>query len=306
MHTHSNISDGELAPEMLIKEAANRGLTAIALTDHDTINGLESAKNAVKSLENNESFRFIPGIEVNINWTRKSVYGIPGLGLGGEFHLLGLGIHSPSVDFLSAVDKLFRRREIRNNEMLDRMFELSLISPGLSVKEWENGGREDVKKELTALSGGHSLGRPHFAAFLTRHRIVKDVKAAFARYLSVGKPLYVPKEGLYFDEAAVIIRNSGGIPVLAHPASLYMSWGRLPVLIKKLKEMGLMGIEAWHPIAKNSSSRRFEALGKSLGLYITEGSDFHGKFSPDRALGYSGKNRKISEDVLEAIPELNR
>ena len=106
-------------------------------------------------------------------------------------------------------------------------------------------------------------------------------------------------------EAVSLIRESGGISVLAHPISLYVAWGRLPDLIKALKEMGLSGLEAWHPIAKNGSCRRLETLAKSLGLYVTEGSDFHGAVSPDRKLGHSGKYRKISETVLDLIPELN-
>jgi predicted metal-dependent phosphoesterase TrpH len=86
--------------------------------------------------------------------------------------------------------------------------------------------------------------------------------------------------------------------------SLYVAWGRLPDLVKALQDRGLMGLEAWHPTAKSGSCRRLEALGKSLGLYITEGSDFHGVVRPDRKLGYSSKGRQISDTILEAIPEL--
>jgi predicted metal-dependent phosphoesterase TrpH len=286
LHTHSNISDGDLSPALLVKEAAGQGLRAIALTDHDTINGLESARMAALG----ENILFIPGIEININWAGgKSVRGAPGLGPGGEFHLLGLGINSPSPAFAAAVDKLSRRREARNREILDRMHELSIEA------SWD---------ELLAI-GGHSLGRPHFAALLVKHKIVKNVNQAFARYLGAGKPLYVPKEGLVFEEAAALIRESGGIPILAHPISLYVAWGRLPELVKILKELGLMGLEAWHPTAKAGSCRRLEALGQSLGLYVTEGSDFHGSIRPERRMGYSSKGRKISDAVLEAIPELS-
>jgi len=284
LHTHSNVSDGELSPAMLIDEAVKKGLCAIALTDHDSIKGFENAKNAAKQHSN---FHFIPGIEININWYGSKL--VSGLGPGGEFHLLGLGINKPSPAFISAVDGLFTRREARNREILDRMHELSIEAT------WE---------EVTAFSGGHVVGRPHFAAVLVKHKIVRNIKQAFERYLGVGKPLYVPKTGLPFEEAVSIIRESGGIPVLAHPISLYVAWGRLPELIKTLKEMGLMGLEAWHPITKSGQCRRLESLGKSLGLYITEGSDFHGKLCPDRKLGYSGKYRKIGDAVLEAIPEL--
>jgi predicted metal-dependent phosphoesterase TrpH len=287
-HTHSNISDGDFSPALLVKEAVKQGLSAIALTDHDTINGLESARTAAIA----ENIHFIPGIEININWVGgKQSRGAPGLGPGGEFHLLGLGINSPSPGFIVAIEELSRRREARNREILDRMHELSIDA------DWD---------ELLALSGGHSLGRPHFAALLVKKNIVKNVNQAFKRYLGIGKPLYVPKEGLAFDKAVVLIRESGGIPVLAHPISLYVAWGRLPDLIKTLKDMGLMGLEAWHPTAKPGSCRRLEDLARTLGLYITEGSDFHGSARPDRRLGHSSKGRKIDDAILEAIPELAR
>ncbi|MCL2185963.1 MAG: PHP domain-containing protein [Treponema sp.] len=286
LHTHSNISDGDIPPPILIDTAVKQGLTAIALTDHDTIKGLESAKTAAAQYEN---FRFIPGIEINIKWL--GVKKLPGLGSGGEFHLLGLGINKPSPAFITAVEGLFRLREARNKEILNRMHEFSIDVT------WE---------EIKSLSGGHAVGRPHFAAYMVKKKIVKNVSQAFERYLGVGKPFYVPKEGLFFEEAASLIRESGGVPILAHPISLFIAWGRLPDLITSLKDMGLAGLEAWHPTARNASCRRLEALGKSLGLYITEGSDFHGSVRPDHRLGYSGKYRKINESILEAIPELRQ
>ena len=306
LHTHSNFSDGNLSPDMLINEAFKQGLYAIALTDHDTIKGLEIAKKAAIQLECRQSdnirkFSFIPGIEISINWTgNKSINGVvrhdvPGLGPGGEFHLLGLGINTPSPAFIVAVDELASRRVKRNRKIFERMVELSMINPDDMESAW---------KELTLISGGNSLGRPHFAVFLIKHKFVKNIKQAFTHFLGAGKPLYVPKEGIAFEEAVVLIRESGGIPVLAHPLSLFIAWGRLPDLVKSLKEMGLMGLEAWHPIAKSGSCRRLEALGKSLGLYVTEGSDFHGSFRPVSRLGYSNKGRKINDAILEAIPEL--
>jgi len=296
LHTHSNISDGELSPEKLIEEAVKLKLRAIALTDHDTINGLEIAKNAAKQ----HNIYLIPGIEINIDWNgSRSGHDVPGLGPGGEFHLLGLGINSPSQAFIAAVDELARRREARNREILNRMCELSLIKVSEVDEVWEE------LKKITGVTGiKNSMGRPHFAAFLIRRKIVTNVKQAFSRYLGAGKPLYVPKAGLIFSEAVSLIRESGGLPILAHPISLFVAWGRLPGLIKSLKDMGLMGLEAWHPTAKQNSCRRLESLAQSLGLYITEGSDFHGSLIPDRKLGYSSKGRRIKESILESIPEL--
>jgi predicted metal-dependent phosphoesterase TrpH len=304
-HTHSNMSDGDLSPAVLVKEAAKQGLSALALTDHDTIEGLESAKIAAKE----ENLHFIPGIEVNINWTREKSahdvpHGAPGLGPGGEFHLLGLGINSPTPAFISAVKSLATRREIRNRQILDRMVELSIITPDGQQAAWDELLTIAKGKSIISTRSEILLGRPHFAALLIKLKIVRNVKQAFARYLGVGKPLYVPKEGLSFEEAAVLIRGCGGIPVLAHPASLYVAWGRLPDLIKKLKDMGLMGLEAWHPSAKPGFCRRLETLAKSSGLYITEGSDFHGSIRSDRKLGYSSKGRKIDDSLLKLIPEL--
>jgi predicted metal-dependent phosphoesterase TrpH len=285
LHTHSNASDGDYSPAQLVREAKKRSLSALALTDHDTLGGLEGAKAEAQAV----GIHFIPGIEINIQWTGDG--DVSGLGPGGEFHLLGLGIHSPSNAFIAAIDELSRRREARNHEILDRMHELSI-----DVR-WE---------DIVALSGGHSVGRPHFASMLVKKNIVKNKEQAFARYLKMGKPLYVPKAGLDFASAAALIRESGGIPVLAHPMSLYVAWGRLPDLIKALKAQGLMGIEAWHPTAKARPCRRLEELGRELDLYITEGSDFHGSIRPDRKMGCSNRDREISDSILAAIPELCR
>jgi len=283
LHTHSDASDGDYHPALLIQEAKKFGLSAIALTDHDTLGGLERAQAEAKTA----GIKFIPGIEVNILWTGQA--GISGLGPGAEFHLLGLGLSSPSAAFLDSIAELSRRRETRNLEILERMHELSIDA------NWE---------EIKSFSGGYSIGRPHFANFLVSKKIVKNCEQAFDRYLKPGKPLYVPKAGLNFDQTAALIRESGGIPVLAHPMSLFISWGRLPDLIKTLKERRLMGIEAWHPTAKAKSCRRLEELGKKLGLYVTEGSDFHGPKRPGRNMGFSSFGRKIDASVLEAIPEL--
>jgi predicted metal-dependent phosphoesterase TrpH len=277
LHTHSSASDGSLSPGVLACEAAKQGLKAIALTDHDTVQGLEEAKKAAKA----GGIVFIPGIELEIIQNRKDE--------GGQFHLLGLGLRDLSPSFTGVVAELSRRREKRNLEILDRMLELHI-----------EAGYADIK----ALSGGHSVGRPHFAAFLVNRGIVKNREQAFSRFLVKGKPLYVPKEGLEFDEAVAAVKSAGGIAVLAHPMSLYVAWGRLPELVKNLKDRGLDGLEAWHPTARIRSCRRLEELAKTLGLYITEGSDYHGEARPGRRLGFSSGGRKIADQVLEALPDL--
>ena len=289
LHTHSNASDGDFSPAQLLREAQKREISVLALTDHDTLGGVGDAQKEANAV----GVRFIPGIEISINWKRSA--GVCGLGPGGEMHLLGLGIKTPSPAFLAGIAELSRRREERNREILDNMNALGIEA------SWD-----DILAEtgLDNHANSLSIGRPHFASFLVKRKIVRNTDQAFARYLKPGKPLFVPKAGLPFEQAAALICESGGIPVLAHPMSLYVAWGCLPDLVKALKKQGLMGIEAWHPIAKANACRRLEEMGRSIGLYITEGSDFHGATRLGRHLGVSNKGREISEAVLEAIPEL--
>jgi predicted metal-dependent phosphoesterase TrpH len=282
LHTHSTASDGSYSPAALMAEAAKCGLTAIALTDHDTIAGLPEAAPAAEE----KGIRFIPGVELEIAWNQK-----------GEFHLLGLGINSPSPAFIAAIEELTRRRLERNLQIIEKMNQAGI---GVSYDD------------IVSLAGGpeaneRSIGRPHFAAFLVKRKIVKNREQAFKRYLGKGKPFYIPKTGLEFVKAVEVIKESGGIAVLAHPMSLYVAWGRLPDLTKNLKENGLDGLEAWHPNAKVSECKRLEELGSKLGLCVTAGSDFHGEGRPDRKLGITAGGKKIEESflVLPAIIKVN-
>ncbi|GHV72912.1 phosphatase [Spirochaetia bacterium] len=277
LHTHSRASDGSLTPSELIQTARERGLSTIALTDHDTLDGLEEARAEAAK----QQIRFIPGIEIDIRYDPITV--------SGEFHLLGLGIREPGPAFREALEELTRLREERNRRILERMGEM---------------GVQADYDEVRSISGGGSVGRPHFADLLVRRRVVKNRAQAFEKYLGKGRPLYISKEGLEFTLALQIIRDAGGIPVLAHPMSLYLGWGRLPAFIADLAVQGLAGIEAWHPTAKVRSCKRLEELGKSLGLYITAGSDFHGESRPDRKLGLTAGDRKIEDALLDSIPPL--
>ena len=273
LHTHSTASDGSLSPAALIHAAAQQGITALALTDHDTLAGLSEAEQAAKQ----EGIRFIPGIEIELSWEP------------GEFHLLGLGVSKPSPAFMETVAGLAQKREARNHAIIGRM---------------RDAGIEVQYEDILALSGGHSVGRPHFASFLVNQHIVKNHEQAFEKYLAKGKLFYVPRECLEFQRALALIKESGGITVLAHPMSLYVSWGSLPALIRDFQEQGMDGIEAWHPTATPKTCKRLEELGRSLDMYITAGSDFHGANRPDRKLGITSGDRKISEAILEAIPPL--
>ena len=279
LHTHSTASDGSFTPSALMHAASKRSVTAIALTDHDTAAGLEEAEKAAAAL----GIRFIPGIELEIVWNSP-----------GVFHLLGLGFKHLSPLFITAVEGIARSREERNLEIVERM-----NKEGIAVNY------DEIKAFAGCANNSHgyknSIGRPHFASFLIDRKIVKDREQAFLRYLARGKPFFIPKAGMEFEKAVEIIKGAGGIAILAHPMSLYTAWGRLPGLLKSLKDKGLDGIEAWHPVAKVSSCHRLEELGKKLDFIITAGSDFHGEGRLDRRIGYTAGNKKIDEAYLEAI-----
>jgi len=283
LHTHSSASDGDLSPADLVLEARKKGISTLALTDHDTLAGLESAALAAKAA----GIGFVPGIEISINWRGEDE--VCHMGRGGEMHVLGLGIRSPTPGFLAAVADLSVRRETRNREIMARVLDMGVDAT------WE---------EVVALSGGHSVGRPHFAMLLVNKKVVRTHEQAFDRFLRPGKPLYAPKTGLTFADAADMIRESGGIPVLAHPMSLFVAWGRMGEIVGSLRDRGLMGLEAWHPTAKPKACRRLERMAAELGLLVTEGSDFHGSAMSYRRLGWSNKDRQISDSLLDSLPNL--
>ena len=265
LHTHSNISDGILNPIDLISYAVEENLSAIALTDHDSTDGI----NAVAKQAEIKGIDFIPGVELTVSWPT------------GEFHLLGLGIKRVSARLTEITEILQKNRIERNRQII--------------LKMQENGF--DVSyEELEASVETKCIGRPHFAEYLVKKKLVKNRQDAFNKYIAKGRPYYVEKTGCNLDEAITAIVESGAVPVLAHPLSLYVSWGKMQNVLEELKERGIAGIEAFHPGARLNDCLRLEELGKKLGFCITAGSDYHGEaVRSDRHLGYTAGNRKIED-----------
>jgi predicted metal-dependent phosphoesterase TrpH len=272
LHTHSTASDGSCTPAALMRKAKRAGLGAIALTDHDTIAGLDEAREEAGTL----GLTLIPGIELEI-----AAEEVP-----GEFHLLGLGISEPSASFRALLDELADLRVRRNVKIVGAMREAGIDADLAAVAE---------------LAGGAVVARPHFAAYLVRKRCAKNVEAAFDKYLGKGKPFYVPKGGASFARAAGLIHESGGLAVLAHPLSLHLAWGKLPDYLAGLNTQGLDGIEAWHSAATVHKCKRLDELARRLGLKVSAGSDFHGTLRRDRKLGYSAGGKRIPDTILEQL-----
>ena len=277
LHVHTTASDGQYTPSQIIQKAAEKNIKVIAITDHDTTAGLEEAKKAGKEF----GVIVVGGIEINITFPT------------GEFHLLGHGIKEPSESLINIVETVRKNRTERNLQIIQKMQEDSI---------------QITAEELETDFPGTVIGRPHFAAELVKHGVVKTRQQAFDQYLARGRKWYVPRVCTNLDEAIVAIRESGGVPVVAHPMSLYLSWGRLPDFLTDCYEKGVVGIEAFHPGARVTECLRLEELGRKIGFIITAGSDFHGeKIRSDRRLGHTCGGKKIDDKYYyeELLPALS-
>ena len=265
LHVHTTASDGQYSPAEIIKMAADLGMGTVAITDHDTYAGLEEGAAEAARL----GINFVPGIEMNINGSK------------GEFHLLGLGIDKISSSLTAAVEALQKNRELRNEQMIAKM---NAAGVDINIEEMRSAFPRTV------------LGRPHFAEMLVRKGVVRKRQQAFDKYLAKGKPWYCERVGTNLDEAIVAIRESNGIPVIAHPMSLYLSWGKLPAALQDIYDRGVMGLEAFHPGARMTDCLRLEECARKIGYFITAASDFHGeKVRADRKLGRTCNNKVIDD-----------
>ena len=265
LHVHTTASDGQYSPSQIIQKAAEKNISVIAITDHDTVAGIEEGKAEAEKL----GLTFVPGCELNINYPT------------GEFHLLALGLKNISSSFTELIDNVVKNRNLRNEQIIEKIradgFDLTL---------------EEMKADFP----NNVIGRPHFAAELVKKGIVKNSQLAFDKYLGRGRPWYVERVGSNLDEAIIAIKESGGVPVIAHPMSLYLSWGKLPDALKDIFDRGVMGLEAFHPGARVTDCLRLEEVARKIGFFVTAGSDFHGeKIRADRKLGHTCGNKKIDD-----------
>ena len=278
LHVHTTASDGQYSPTDIIGKAAEKNIKIIAITDHDTVSGLEEGKIAAKKA----GITLVPGIELNIQ-------GVP-LNINGEFHLLGLGLKQISPTLTDLIEEIINNRLERNQEI---------------IKKIQADGFDLTLEEMEADFPNTVLGRPHFAAELVKKKIVKTRQAAFDKYLAKGRPWYVTRIGADLDDAIEAIKDSGGVPVIAHPMSLYLSWGKLPDALQDFYKRGVQGLEAFHPGARVTECLRLEELGRKIGYFITAGSDFHGeKIRSDRRLGHTCGGKKIEDKYWEDIKDI--
>jgi predicted metal-dependent phosphoesterase TrpH len=246
---HSNASDGSFAPEEVARMAAGNGVEVFALTDHDTLDGLPAAAACAARF----GIRLIPGVELSVSEE------------GMDVHLLAYGFDESDPPLTAAVRRYREGRRERARKILMRL-------KGLGIRI----GIEDVEE----IASGGALGRPHVAEALLRAGHVESFNEAFQRYLGHHAPAYVPKPKVTLEEATSIVRDAGGVTILAHPGTLNRDH-----LIPAWARRGLDGIEVWHSKHDVASIERYRGYAQLHGLLMTGGSDYHGERTPGVVIG---------------------
>lgn len=278
LHTHSTASDGTETPTALMELAAATGLSAIGLTDHDTLSGLEEARQATARMTEagQTGPELIAGVELSVTHAEHS------------FHLLGLYIPQEAGALQTALSRLIESRNARNEVIIRKLKALNL---------------DICMEDVLAKAGGEAVGRPHIAQVLHEKRIVTSFQEAFDRYLGSRGKAYVPKEVLTAAEALALLQDCGATPVLAHPFFIKLGATGLAELVTALRSLGLDGIEAYYTEHTPSQTQQYLALAKRLDLAVTGGSDFHGTVKPEITLGRGKGSLLVADALLNQLKE---
>ncbi len=271
LHCHSTASDGTFPPRDVVRLAKECNLSALALTDHDTIEGCAEAADEAKKL----GIDFLPGIEISAEFPHP-----------GTMHILGYGVDPESPQLKSLTETLLAGRDNRNPLIVKK---LNAMNVAVTMEEWEHEAK------------GIVLGRPQLAAILLRKGYVSSIKQAFDKYLGQGAPAYFDKERLTPKQAIARIKAAGGLAVLAHPIQLRTeNDAQLVRILKDLADDGLTGLETIHSDHDAALVEKFTRLADRFGLLKTGGSDFHGTNKKDIQLG-SANGRKIPRAMFDAL-----
>lgn len=274
LHVHSNHSDGTLSPEELVALAVKTGLSAFALTDHDTVSGIAKAKTAAAHATGS-SVTVISGTEISAAYKNRDI------------HILGLFIDETDPVLSTALEDAVNARDIRNELMAERFRSLGIP---LTLEELRLSNPDTV------------ITRAHFAKYLIEHHHVKNSEEAFRRYLNYDAPCFVPREYMQPERAISLILQAGGIPVLAHPLLYKLPPVELETLIERLKEAGLAGLEVYYSSNTGFDEQICYSLANRFGLLMTGGTDFHGTNKPNLYLG-TGRNNNLNipDSLLEPL-----
>ena len=270
LHLHSTYSDGSFSPTEVVKQAHHAQVTALALTDHDTTDGIPEASETAQEF----NIELISGVEISTQYK------------GKETHILGYFFDYTNHQFQQHLASLRRSRLERIPKIITKLNQL-----GFSLSF------EDVK----ATAGVGSIGRPHVAQVLVDKQYVPNIEQAFSRYLAEGKSAYLARNLPDTSEAIRWIRDIGGVASLAHPAWVKNTVSDLQVACEELKAFGLQGIEVFYSTHNPRQTSDYLNMARRLDLTITGGSDFHGTAKPDIGVGIGRGNLNISEKTLEPL-----
>jgi 3',5'-nucleoside bisphosphate phosphatase len=274
LHAHTTFSDGSLTPTELVEQAAALGLTAVAVTDHDTVDGLPEALAAGKRL----GIRVVPGVELNLEHERITM-DMLGYFLGG----------CPSDELKAELAKLSLYRDERNRRILERLAELGCpLAPG----------------DLAAAAETGTVGRPHIGEALVRRGYASSITEAFERFLRRGAPAWVDRRRLSLGAALRLLRASGGLPVLAHPGIIHTDAAGLEHVVREAARLGMAGIECYYPLHDAATVARCLALAEKYTLVPTGGSDSHGSVKPDAHLGIGSAGLPLPDKLLQDLDRL--
>jgi predicted metal-dependent phosphoesterase TrpH len=275
LHTHSTASDGEDSPSALVEKAWRAGLAAVALTDHDTVSGLDEAAEAGKRL----GLEFVRGCEIAVS----TPY--------GEAHLLGLWLPE---------------RLPRLGPALAAWRETRLERSRLMAEKLTRAGMPLSHDEILELAGGAAVGRPHIAALMVRKGFVASVGEAFSQYLADDKPLYVPRRLPSPEEGLSALQAEGATTVLAHPMLLRAPERWLEAFVADLARLGLDALEAYHSDHGPGEVRRVLALAGQYGLALSGGSDYHGEARCGAVLGRARDGMRVPGELMENLKAARR
>lgn len=268
LHTHTTFSDGSQTPTELVEQAAANGLTAIAITDHDTVDGLPEALAAGERL----GVDVVPGVEINLEHDRVT------MDMLGYF-LAGM----PTDELQQELAELRTYRTERNARMLKRLEELGLpLDPD----------------DLAAVAENGAVGRPHIGEAMVRRGYVSSISEAFELYLRRGAPAWVDRRRLALGRALKLLRASGALPVLAHPGIIRTDAVGLARIVRDAARDGLAGIECYYPLHDRQTVLRCLDLAQTYALAPTGGSDYHGTVKPEARLGSGSLDEPIPDEVL--------
>lgn len=278
LHTHTSKSDGSYTPTELVDYAVQKGLSAIAVTDHDSIEGLDEALSHAAALKDEglPSVEVVPGIEFSTKYEKQDV------------HVLGLYIAYDSPVFREALENFVDSRTNRNRKMCE-----NLQSAGIDI----------TYEKLRARYPGSVITRAHYASYLLEEGYVRSRQDAFSQYLGDHTKYFVPREKVTPAQAVRLILHAKGIPILAHPTLYHMGGDRLDALVSSLKTEGLMGIEAFYSTYSNQDIRDMQRLAAKYDLLLSGGSDFHGANKPGIDLGCGYGKLFVPEEVLTKMKD---